>query len=101
LRSADFLDVARHPTITFRSKRITPAGPGAFKVTGDLTLHGVTRAVVLDVAPSANPVADQAASGRLRGSATSRLNREDFGIGGGFLVGEDVDVTIDVEVVRK
>jgi len=109
LKSPDFLDVAKYPTITFVSKKIEKAGDGRWKVTGDLTLHGVTRPVTLDVEGPTPPVKDPM-TGALRAGAqaTARINRKDFGImwnknldGGGVVVGEDVDITIDVEGVQK
>ena len=109
LKSPDFLDVAKYPTITFVSKKIEKAGEGRWKVTGDLTLHGVTRPVTLDVEGPTPPIKDPM-TGALRAGAhaTTRINRKDFGItwnknldGGGVVVGEDVDITIDVEGVQK
>jgi len=109
LKSPDFLDVAKYPTITFTSKKIEKAGDGRWKVTGDLTLHGVTRPVTLDVEGPTPPIKDPM-MGALRAGAhaTARINRKDFGItwnksldGGGVVVGEDVDITIDVEALKK
>ena len=107
LRSADFFDVASHPAITFRSTKVEPAGERRWKLHGDLTMHGVTKAVVLDV--EATPeVKGMRGETRAGAHATTRLDRKDFGInwsktmdGGGLLVGDEVDVTIDVEAVRK
>jgi polyisoprenoid-binding protein YceI len=108
LRSADFLDVERHPTITFRSTAIAPAGDGRWRVTGDLTLHGMTRPVVLDVEGPTAHVKDNAGNTRAGARATTRLNRKDFGItwsktmdGGGLVVGDEIDVTIDVQGIRR
>jgi polyisoprenoid-binding protein YceI len=108
LRSPDFLDVARHPTITFVSKRIARAGEGRWKVTGDLTLHGVTREVVLDVEASGAAVKDLMGNLRAGAQATTRIDRKDFGIvwnkaldGGGIAVGDEVAITIDVEAVKQ
>ncbi len=107
LRSPDFLEVAKYPTMTFKSTRIEPAGEGKFKVTGDLTLHGVTKPVVLDVEGPTPPVKDPMGKQRAGAHATTQINRKDFGIafnktidGGGLLVGDVVDVTIDVEGVE-
>lgn len=107
LKSPDFFDVAKYPTITFRSTKVEKAGSG-YKLTGDLTLHGITRPIVLMVdsvtAPLKNPW------GKLvRGaSATGKLNRKDFGLtwnhaleSGGVLVGEEVGLQIDVELTAK
>jgi polyisoprenoid-binding protein YceI len=108
LRGPDFLDVAAYPTITFKSKKVEPAGAGRYKVTGDLTLHGVTREVTLDVTGSPTPMKDPFGNTKLGGVATTTLNRQDFGIawskaldGGGLVVGDEVEVTIDVELTKK
>jgi polyisoprenoid-binding protein YceI len=108
LRSPDFLDVAKYPTMTFRSKKITKVGDGRYDVTGDLTLHGVTREVVLHVEGPSSAMKDPRGGLRAGASATARINRRDFGItwskaldGGGVVVGDDIDVTIDVEGVKK
>lgn len=108
LRSADFLDVERFPTITFVSRKIAPAGDGRWKMTGNLTLHGVTREVVVDVEAPGTRVKDPAGKTRAGARATTRINRKDFGVvwnksldGGGIAVGDDVDITIDVEGVQQ
>jgi polyisoprenoid-binding protein YceI len=108
LRSPDFLDVAKFPTLTFTSKKIEAAGPGKARVTGDLTLHGVTKEVVLDVEGPTDVIKDPMGNTRAGAHATTKINRKDFGIafdktmdGGGLLVGEEVDITIDVEAVKK
>lgn len=108
LKSPDFFDVAKYPTITFKSKKITKVGDGKFQMAGDLTIHGVTKEVVLDLEGSPTPFKDPMGHVKLGGAATTRLNRKDFGIlwnksldGGGVVVGEDVDVTIDIELVKK
>jgi polyisoprenoid-binding protein YceI len=102
LKSADFFDVAKYPTITFKSKKSQKAGAGAYKVTGDLTMHGVTKEVVLDV------TGVKAAGTRMGALATTRVNRKDFGLNwnkaleaGGVVVSDDVDITIDIELVKK
>lgn len=108
LRTADFLDVEKYPTITFKSKKIEPAGPGKAKVTGDLTLHGVTKEVVLDVEGPTQVVKDPMGNTKVGATATTTIDRKDFGIvwnktldGGGIMVGDEIDVTIDVEAVKK
>jgi polyisoprenoid-binding protein YceI len=107
LRSPDFLDVAEFPTITFTSRKVEKAGDG-WKLTGDLTLHGVTKLVVLDVTDVTAPMKDPWGNTRIGAQATMTINRRDFGIvfnkaldGGGVLVGDEVAITIDVEVVKK
>ena len=108
LKSPDFLDVAKYPTIIFKSKKIEPSGSGQFKVTGDLTLHGVTREVVLDVSDVTPSIKDPMGKTRAGAHATTKVDRKDFGInwsktmdGGGLLVGNDVDISIDVEATTQ
>ena len=101
LRSPDFLDVATYPTITFRSTRIEPAG-ARYRLRGDLTLRGVTRPIVLD-ATIDGVVADMRGGQRASFHATTRINRDDWGLGwnvaleaGGWLVGKELGVEIDL-----
>jgi polyisoprenoid-binding protein YceI len=108
LRSADFFDVANHPAITFRSKQITAAGAGRFKVTGDLTIRGVTRTVTFDVDGPTPPVKDPWGNVRAGVSATAKINRKDFGLvwnalteAGGVVVGDEVSITFEAELVQK
>jgi len=107
LRTADFFDVENHPTITFRSKRVEKAGEARLRVAGDLTIRGVTKEVVLDV-EGPTPEIQQQSAFRMGASATTRINRKDFGVNyhrtldnGGVVVSDDVRITIDVELVRK
>ena len=100
LRSAHFFDVAKYPTITFKSKHAEAAGAGKLKVTGDLTIHGVTKEVVLDVD---GPSAPMTAMGGMRmgAEATTKVNRNDFGVSGApGAVGNDIQIVIDVEVTH-
>jgi len=108
LRSADFFDVANHPAITFRSKKITPAGAGRFKVTGDLTIRGATREVAFDVEGPTPPVKDPWGNVRAGVSATANINRKDFGLvwnalteAGGVVVGDEVSITFEAELIQK
>ena len=108
LRSADFFDVANYPTMTFRSRRVVPAGESKFKVDGDLTIRGVTREVTFDVQGPTPAIKDPAGRQRVGVSATARINRKDFGLqwnktleGGGVLVGDEVAITIDLELVKN
>ena len=108
LRSADFFDVANHPAITFRSKKITPAGPDHFKVTGDLTIRGVTRGVTFDVEGPAPAIKDPWGNVRTGVTATAKINRKDFGLvwnalteTGGVVVGDQVSITFEAELVQK
>jgi polyisoprenoid-binding protein YceI len=108
LKSSNFLDVAKYPTITFKSTKVEAAGPGKWKVTGDLTLHGVTKPVVLDVESSGKPIHDPMGNTRAGASATTKINRSDFGLtynkvleSGGVMVGDEVAISIDVEAIKK
>ncbi len=108
LKSPDFLDVGKYPTITFKSKKVEPAGTGKWKLTGDLTIHGVTKEVVLDVTGPTREITDPMGNKRVGASATTTISRKDFGLtwnkaleAGGVLVGDDVAIQIDVEAVRK
>jgi polyisoprenoid-binding protein YceI len=108
LKSEKFFDVAKYPTITFKSKKIENVSAGKLKVTGDLTIHGVAREVVLDVEGPSNPVKDPWGNTRVAASATTKVNRQDYGVkwnanidGGGVVVGDDVNITIDLEMTKK
>jgi len=108
LRSPDFLDVAKYPTLTFVSTKIEPAGSGHFKVTGDLTLHGVTKPVVLDVEGPTPSMKDPWGKTRAGAQATTKINRKDFGLtwnqtldAGGVAVGDELAITIDVEATKR
>ena len=108
LKSVDFLDVKRYPAITFRSTKIVSAGEDSHEVGGDLTIRGVTRAVTLQVESVTPEIKDTVGLLRRGASAVTRIERKDFGLtwnavleSGGFVVGDDVEITIDVEVVRK
>ncbi len=108
LRSANFFDVEKYPTLTFKSKRIEPAGAGKWKLTGDLTMHGVTREVVLEGEGPTPAIKDQRGNLHVGASATTKVNRRDFGItwnraldGGGLVVADEVAITIDVELIQR
>ncbi len=108
LRSADFLEVEKYPAITFRSKGATSAGSGAFKLTGDLTIHGVTKEVVLDVEGPTQQIVDARGNARIGASGTTKISRQDFGLtwnmaleAGGVVVSDEVGITIDLELMRK
>lgn len=108
LRSADFLDVKEYPTITFRSTRVDgdPTGD-EFKLIGDITIRGMTRPITLDVTAEGrgrSPTGDQVAGF----TAKARLNRSEFGLkwnkaleAGGVLVGDEVRITVDTELIRQ
>jgi len=108
LRSERFFDVEKYPTLTFKSTKVEQTEPGKLKVTGDLTIHGVTKQVVLDVEGPTAPVKDPWGNQRAAANATTKINRQDFGVkwnakmdSGGWVVGDDVAITIDVELVQK
>lgn len=106
LKSPDFFDVAKYPTITFKSTKVEPAGPGKLKVLGDLTIHGVTRQVTLDVTTPKEPIKDPWGLQRSAVYGTTKINRQDFGVkwnaaldAGGVAVSDDVNITLDVEMI--
>ncbi|HXN52545.1 MAG TPA: YceI family protein [Candidatus Acidoferrum sp.] len=108
LRSDRFFDVEKYPTLTFKSTKVEQVEAGKLKVTGDLTIHGVARQVVLDVEGPTGPVKDPWGNQRAAANATTKINRQDFGVkwnakmdSGGLVVGDDVAITIDVELVQK
>ena len=106
LRSPDFFDVEKYPTLSFRSTSVTMPEKGRYKVTGDLTIRDVTREVVLDVNDEGRGV-DPWGGERAAFSATTRIDRRDFGLTwnqgletGGVLVGNDVKIVLDVQAVK-
>lgn len=108
LKSPDFLDAEKYPLLVFQSKKVERAGEGKLKVTGDLTIRGVTREVVLDVEGPTPPVKDLQGKMRAGGSASTTINRKDFGLtwnkaieAGGVVVGDEVEITIDIEIVQE
>jgi len=108
LRSADFLDVAKHPHLVFRSTKVEKAGAGKLRMTGDLTIRGVTREVVLEIEGPTAEIQDPQGNTRVGGSASTKINRSDFGLTwnqvietGGVVVGKEVEVIIDIEIVRE
>jgi|SRR5271166_1118599 len=101
LRSSNFLDVEKYPTITFKSKKIEAGGAGKLKVAGDLTIHGVTKEVVLDVEGPSSAMKDPWGNMRMGASATTKINRNDFGVSGRpGIVGDDVTITLDLEMIK-
>lgn len=108
LKAPDFFDVAKFPAITFKSKKVEPAGKGKMKIIGDLTIHGVTKTVTLDAEGPATEVKDPWGNVKSGAVATTKINRKDFGLGwnkaletGGVVVGEEVSITIDIELTKK
>jgi polyisoprenoid-binding protein YceI len=107
LKSADFLDVEKFPTLSFKSTRTNLVRDGELAVEGDLTIRGVTRKVIFSVEGPTPPAKDPWGNTRIAVSATTKINRKDFGLTwnaaletGGILVGDDVTITLDVEFVK-
>lgn len=107
LRSADFLDAEKFPKITFRSTSVERAGAEEFTVTGDLTIHGVTRPVTLQVEGPTPEGKDPWGNTRTGATATTRIKRSDFGLTwnaaletGGFLVGDDLKIELDLSLIK-
>jgi polyisoprenoid-binding protein YceI len=106
LRSADFFDVEKFPHITFTATRVVERSGNEFKLAGDLTIHGVTRNVILDVVEEGRGK-DPWGGERAGFTAATRINRKDFGLQwnqtletGGLLVGEDVKITLELQLVK-
>jgi polyisoprenoid-binding protein YceI len=107
LRGADFFDVAKYPTMTFVSKKVAKASKGKLKVTGDLTLHGVTKEVVLDVDALSKESKDPWGNTRSGTVATTKISRKDFGLlynaaleTGGVAVGDEVAINLEIELIK-
>jgi polyisoprenoid-binding protein YceI len=101
LRSPNFFDVQKYPTITFKSKKIEPAGPGKLKITGDLTIHGVTKEAVLDVDGPTAAIKDPWGNPRRGASASTKVIRQEFGINGApGVVGDEITISLDVEFIK-
>jgi len=108
LRSADFFDVAKYPAMTFVSNKVAKAGKDKLKVTGDLTLHGITKQIVLDVEGPTKESKDPWGNIRKGATATTKINRKDFGLiwnkaleTGGVAVGEEITITLEIEMIKK
>lgn len=107
LRSADFFDVAQHPTMTFKSTAVTARDDGTYALVGDLTLRGVTRPVTLDL-EFAGQITDPWGNTRVGFTATGRINRQDFGVSwsnkmdnGGLVVSDEVQIELEVEGIQQ
>jgi polyisoprenoid-binding protein YceI len=107
LKSADFFDAEKFPALTFKSTRITKTADGELAVTGVLSIHGVSRNVVFEVEGPSAPAKDPYGNTRIGLSATTRINRKEFGLiwngtleTGGVLVGEQVTITLDVQFIK-
>ena len=101
LRSPNFLDVQKYPSITFHSKQTKSDGSGKLQIIGDLTIHGVTKEVTLDVDGPSAEVKDPWGNMRIGASATTKISRKDFGVNGApGVVGDELTITIDAELTR-
>ena len=107
LKSPDFFDVEKFPTLSFRSTSVSKKSDDELAVAGELTLHGVTRPVTFAVEGPSAPTKDPWGNTRIGLSATTRINRKDFGLtwnalleAGGIAVGEEVTITLDVEFIK-
>ena len=107
LKSADFFDVDRFPTLAFRSTQVTRTGDDELAVTGELTIRGVTRQATFQVEGPTTAEKDPWGNTRVGLTATTRINRKEFGLTwntaletGGILVGEDITITLDLEFVQ-
>jgi len=108
LRNEDFFDVSKHPNIIFVSKKVTRLGPERLNVTGDLTIRGVTREITMDVEGPTPEVKDPSGTLRRGATATGKINRKDFGLTwnrvldtGGLVVGDEVTLYVEVELIKK
>lgn len=108
LKSADFFDVEKFPTLSFKSTKIEANGDGELKLTGDLTIHGVTNSVILAVEGPTAEMKDPWGNLKIGASATTKIKRKDFGLtwnaaleAGGFLVGDDVTISLDVQFIKQ
>ena len=108
LRSPEFFDTAKFPKLTFKSTKVEKAKDGGLLVTGDLTIHGVTKPTVLTVAPISAELKDPWGNIHAGTTATAKINREDFGLkwnaaleSGGVVVGKEVTIELQVELLKK
>ena len=106
LKSPDFFDVTKFPTMTFKSKKVVPGAGGAFQLIGDLTMHGVTKEVTLDVTAPSKVIKGMRGESRVAATATTKVNRQDYGVkwngtldGGGVVVSDMVSITLDIEAM--
>ncbi len=107
LKSKDFFEVEKYPTITFKSTKIKASGKGKFAMTGELTMHGVTKPVTLEVEGPSQQIDDKHGNYKVGFSASGTVNRKDFGVsynsvidGGGLMLGEEVPITLDIELSK-
>jgi polyisoprenoid-binding protein YceI len=107
VKSADFLDVEKYPTITFKSKTITNEGSGYLRVKGDLTIHGITKEAVLEVEGPTGEQKDPWGNTRVGASGSTKVKRSDFGLiwnaaleTGGIMLGDDLKIELDVSLIK-
>jgi polyisoprenoid-binding protein YceI len=107
LKSADFFDVEHYPTMKFESTKVEADGPEGYKVTGNLTVRGTTHEVVLNVTGPTPEIKDPWGYSRRGAEAIANISRKDFGLtynpvleGGGFMVGDAIEITLEVELVK-
>ena len=107
LKSADFFDIEKYPTLNFKSTKVEGSGSD-LKVVGDLTIHGVTKQVTLEVEGPSEEIKDPWGNLKIGASATTKIKRKDFGLtwnaaleAGGVLVGDDISITLDVQFVKQ
>ena len=108
LKSNEFFDAAQYPALTFVSRKVTPNGTGQLKILGDLTIHGITREVVLDVEGPTIEIKDPMGNIRRGASATTKINRMDFGLNwnkpmesGGMMIGDMVFINLEIEMIKE
>jgi len=108
LKSVDFFDAERYPTFNFKSTRVVRKADAEYEVTGELTIHGVTKPVTFAVEGPSAAAKDPWGNTRIGLSATAKINRKDFGLNwnaaletGGFLVGDEVHITLDVQFIKQ
>ena len=108
LKSSDFLHVEQHPTITFKSKKIARTGNEEWKITGDLTIHGVTKEVTLNAEGPTPEGKDPFGNSRIGASASTKIKRSDFGLTynaaletGGVLLGDDLKIELEISAIRS
>lgn len=108
LKSPDFLHVEQHPTMTFKSTKVVQPSKGEWKVTGNLTIHGMTKEVVLDVEGPTAEGKDPFGNTRIGASATTKIKRGDFDLkwnaaleAGGVMIGEEVKIALEISAIRS
>jgi polyisoprenoid-binding protein YceI len=108
MKGAEFFDVEKYPTINFKSTKVTPYGKNQWKIAGDLTMHGITKEVALDVESAGSDVKDTRGDFRTGASATTLIKRSDFGFGfnlpletGGVFLSDEVHIDLEIELIKK